>query len=100
MEILKDIFIGLIVLITFVSAAWAFIFNKVKGMKGKKWFIFINIALFLFYMGYFHCGRYNKSEYGAALVWESYLLVIPIIHTFILLITALVVRRFPVSKNE
>jgi hypothetical protein len=88
-EIAKHL-LGLAVLISFL---WYVMYRYMERWSKRKPFIFINALILIIYTIYFINGRIYHSEYGGALVWEFYMLLIPFIHTVILGVATVLISR-------
>lgn len=100
MESLKEIIDGLLLICLSVTITWRFIFRLMYDKKIRNLFMILNIGLFILYMSYIVYGRINWSQYGAALVWEFYGVIIPLFHTFLVLLVALLIKKYGKTRGE
>lgn len=92
-EVVKEIVEYLLVLTILILILWYAFYRLMEGWSKQKAFIFINASLLIIYTVYFINGRIYHSEYGGALVWDFYMLLVPFVHTVIMGITAFVVKK-------
>ncbi len=92
-EVVEEIAKYLLGLTVLVSFLWYVIYRLMEGWSKRKSFIFINASILVIYTIYFINGRIYHSEYGGALVWGFYMLLVPFVHTIIMGIVTFIINR-------
>jgi uncharacterized membrane protein YhaH (DUF805 family) len=92
-EVVEEIAKYLLGLTVLVSFLWYVIYRHLEGWSKRKPFIYINAVILIIYTIYFINGRICHSEYGGALVWDFYMLLVPFIHTILMGVASLIVKK-------
>jgi len=92
-EMLGDIGASLIVMIVLTSFLWYVIYRFIQSWSKAKIFFLVNALLLILYTAFLVNGRIFQSEFGGALVWDFYMMIIPFLHTFIIGIAGVFIRK-------
>jgi hypothetical protein len=92
LEVFEVITKLLLAIVVWVSLTWYGLYKFIGEWSLKNLVFLFNGFILFCYTAYMINGRTYHSEYGGALVWEFYLLIVPLFHTVILGLISLILR--------